>query len=117
MLLVDCEYENFKALRMFKFEAMWIEHEEYLQTVKEGWELYNGTNSSKVEDLVGRLIKCRSIWSKWGRRVFPNARKLVEQLTLRLEECNARILTAEKKAEVENMIKQIKDARDREEVY
>lgn len=40
---------------------------------------------------------------KWGREKFPNARKMIEQLTLKLAECNEGVLNNEKRVEAEEL--------------
>ncbi|XP_028757228.1 uncharacterized protein LOC114716394 [Neltuma alba] len=54
---------------------------------------------------------------KWDKKIFPNARKLVDELTAQLERCNSRVMNEESKREVESLIKEIEDAWDREEKY
>ncbi|XP_028783276.1 uncharacterized protein LOC114739382 [Neltuma alba] len=37
MLSVECEYKHSRVPKAFRFEAFWIEHEDFLKVVREGW--------------------------------------------------------------------------------
>ncbi|XP_028786213.1 uncharacterized protein LOC114742114 [Neltuma alba] len=59
MIAVDCEFKHAWTQRSFKFEAVWLEHEDYLQTVEKGWLQCNVLGRDKVEELVCRLENCK----------------------------------------------------------
>ncbi|KAI9075736.1 hypothetical protein K1719_042222 [Acacia pycnantha] len=93
------------------------EHEDYLNKVREGWLEDGSMERNKVEEFICRLLKCRDVLSEWGKKEFPNARNTVEVLTKKLEVCRRGKLTEQSKMEMEELIRKIEEAWDREEVY
>ncbi|KAI9119593.1 hypothetical protein K1719_009469 [Acacia pycnantha] len=59
ILVVDCCFCELKTPRPFRFEAVWVQHVDFLRVVKEGWANVEGIVDTKVQDLVRRLEACK----------------------------------------------------------
>ncbi|KAI9079218.1 hypothetical protein K1719_038823 [Acacia pycnantha] len=116
-LVIDCCFSEDKAPKTFKFEAYWVEHDDFLHIVENSWNEVVGVAEYKVLDLIRRLDACRKRLIEWNRRAFPNFRKVIDFLRKGLSLCYTGNLNVEKLVEAENLVKQIEEAFDKEEVY
>ncbi|KAI9071980.1 hypothetical protein K1719_046063 [Acacia pycnantha] len=115
--VIDRCFGEVKAPRSFKFEAYWVEHDDFLHIVEKGWNEVVGIAEDKVLDLIQRLDACRRRLIEWNRREFPNFRKVIDLLKKESSLCYAGKLNAKKLVEAEALVKQIEEAWDKEEVY
>ncbi|KAI9119542.1 hypothetical protein K1719_009418 [Acacia pycnantha] len=116
-LLIDsCFYEE-KTFRSFKFEAIWVQHEDFQSIVSEGWLGGKLINVDKMRDLINRLTVCRKKLMYWSKEVFPDFRKAIDLLRQRLTHCTSGVLTLEKLNEAEVLTRQIEDVWAKEESY
>ncbi|KAK4273760.1 hypothetical protein QN277_017095 [Acacia crassicarpa] len=116
-LVVDCWYCEEKSPKQFKFEASWVQHEEFLQIVAEGWNGVEGIVDNKMKDLIRRLEACKKHLLRWSKSAFPNFKKVIEHLRNQLERCFAGQLSDIKFQEAEELVRLIEEAWDREESY
>ncbi|XP_028784473.1 uncharacterized protein LOC114740485 [Neltuma alba] len=117
MLVIDCDYRYVKVPKLFRFEAVWAEHEDFLPIVRRGWRIREGIEGASVDDIVTRLKNCKKILLGWSKEAFPNAKKLIENLTLKLSVCNSGILDEARREEADSLLKLIEEAWEREEKY
>ncbi|KAI9078231.1 hypothetical protein K1719_039845 [Acacia pycnantha] len=110
-------YCEVKTPRSFKFEAYWVEHDEFQYIVEKGWNEVFWIVEDKVLDLIRRLDACRKRLIEWNRREFPNFKRVIELLRKELSLCYARNLNAEKLVEAEVLVKKIEEAWGKEEMY
>ncbi|KAI9116879.1 hypothetical protein K1719_012245 [Acacia pycnantha] len=102
-LVVDCCYCEEKRIRAFKFEANWVQHEEFLRVVATGW-------NETAKPCQKRLIQ-------WSKAEFPNFRKVIERLRNMLSIFHRGVMTAEKMLEAEGLARQIEETWNKEETY
>ncbi|KAI9118304.1 hypothetical protein K1719_010636 [Acacia pycnantha] len=116
-LVIDCCYMEEKGVKPFKFEANWVQHDDFVEIVHEGWNGVDGTNVDKVLELVNRLDACREKLILWSKKAFPNFRKLISHLRSSLSSCHKGCMSAVKLSEAEELVRQIEDVWRKEEVY
>ncbi|KAF7843116.1 reverse transcriptase [Senna tora] len=118
-LIIDLKPMVKKGRRPFKFENMWMEHEDYAEVVGEGWDWEEGKDDviDQMTILSKRLDHCGRFLSDWGKKAFPNNRKEIEKLTNEISVCRSGIMTSEVKGKIEDLVKRIECLWDREEEY
>ncbi|KAK4254647.1 hypothetical protein QN277_010000 [Acacia crassicarpa] len=116
-LVIDCCYVEEKGIKPFKFEANWVQHENFIEIMKIGWNGVNESYSDKVLELVRRLNVCREKLVVWSNKEFPNFRKLISHLRRSLSNCYKGVISAEKLAEAEILVGQLEDVWRKEERY
>ncbi|KAI9109829.1 hypothetical protein K1719_018870 [Acacia pycnantha] len=116
-LLVDCCYSEEKNARTFQFEANWVQHADFLQIVHVGWNEVDGVVEDRVLDLVRRLQACQKKLVLWSKSEFPNFRKAIDQLKIKLGRCYSGGMSAARLEEAEEIVKQIEEAWRNEETY
>ncbi|KAI9100827.1 hypothetical protein K1719_024189 [Acacia pycnantha] len=116
-LLIDCCFHEEKSLRVFKFEAIWTQHEDFQRVVGEGWNEGGEILEDRLKDLVKRLTVCKKKLLMWSKNTFPNFRKIIDQLRLKLASCIERELSRGKLNEVESLTRQIEEEWANEESY
>ncbi|KAK4259744.1 hypothetical protein QN277_006045 [Acacia crassicarpa] len=114
-LVVDCYYIDAKAPKVFRFEANWTQHDDFVCIVERGWYSVDGEVKNKVQDLIHRLEACKKKLIEWSRKEFPNFRKVIDHLHRELNCCYMGTFNAEKLLLVENLVHQIEEAWEREE--
>ncbi|KAI9121789.1 hypothetical protein K1719_007179 [Acacia pycnantha] len=117
VLLVDSCFSEEKSIRSFKFEAIWMQHDDFLHVVREGWLEGELINADGMRDLLNRLAVCRRKLQYWSRGVFPNFRKVIDLLRHQLNCCMSGVLSLEKLNEAEILTRQIEEAWASEESY
>ncbi|KAI9084399.1 hypothetical protein K1719_033589 [Acacia pycnantha] len=106
-----------KGVKPFKFEANWVQHENFYEIVHVGWNGVNESSNDKVLELIKRLYACREKLITWSSKEFSNFKKLVSHLRRSLSNCYRGGISAEKLAEAEELVGQLKDVWCKEEVY
>ncbi|KAI9075927.1 hypothetical protein K1719_042128 [Acacia pycnantha] len=106
-----------KGVRSFQFEAIWVEHDNFLLTVREGWKDVVGVEEDQVLDLVRRLKACQQKLEEWSKQVFPHFRRAIAQLRSKLNECHIGSMTEESILMVEELTRQIEEMWRKEESY
>lgn len=103
--------------RSFKFERMWIEHEDYDYMVRFNWNNGPDVNENPSCFFSGNLKDMRIALSKWSKEVFPNNRKLINELMVELNICNSDNNSNRDMVKAKSIVKLIEDLWDREELY
>lgn len=67
----------------FKFEAKWVEHEECVETIREGWTK-GRERGSPLDTVLEKTKSCRRHLMQWKRRVFRRADVELAQLKVKL---------------------------------
>ncbi|KAI9116796.1 hypothetical protein K1719_012162 [Acacia pycnantha] len=106
-----------KGVKPFKFEANWVQHDDFLEIVHEGWNGADEISDDKVLELINRLDACREKLILWSKKAFPNFRKLISHLRRSLSNCHRGCMSAVKLSEAEELVRQIEDVWRKEEVY
>lgn len=52
LLIVDCDYKHSRVPRLFKFEAVWAEKEDFIEVVRRSWREEVVEEEDKVQGLV-----------------------------------------------------------------
>lgn len=109
-LVIDCYYQEDKAPRLFKFEAAWVQHEEFLQVVADSWKGVVGVEEDRVKDLIRRLEACRRRLLSWSKSAFPNFKRVIDHLRNKLRNCHVGYMSDAKFQEAEILVRQIEEA-------
>ncbi|KAK4252766.1 hypothetical protein QN277_014312 [Acacia crassicarpa] len=116
-LVVDCCHHEEKAPKVFRFEANWVHHVDFLSVVRRSWLEGAGVMDDKIQDLIRWLAFCRKGLMVWDREEFPHFQKLVVHLRQWLADCYKGPMVAGNLLEAEELVKQIEETLDREETY
>lgn len=118
LLFVDFFHKYRRGPRRFRFESFWVEHCEYVDTVRQGWCTGNSHDAlCPTEDVVMRLKRCEQVLKVWGRKNFPNSKKIIEALKVKLAELKKDQWSDQRAAEFENIVKEIEERWKVEEQY
>ncbi|KAI9084511.1 hypothetical protein K1719_033499 [Acacia pycnantha] len=82
-----------------------------------GWNEVDGVVEDRVLDLVRRLQACQKKLVLWSKSEFPNFRKAIDQLKIKLGRCYSGGMSAARLEEAEEIVKQIEEAWRNEETY
>jgi hypothetical protein len=69
----------FREARLFFFEAGWLEEEQCVEVVKEGWDQGMAKGLTRVNRLVGRVAGNLSCWSSNVLGVWEKQRKKLKK--------------------------------------
>ncbi|KAF7835731.1 reverse transcriptase [Senna tora] len=116
-IVVNLKYKLERIKRSFKFEAMWVDHDEFLDIVDEGWKWEKVVFEQEAKILSRRLEQCGRVLSGWSKRAFPNNLKEIDKLTSRLSICRSGPFTLEVRKEISCILKDIEMLWDREEKF
>ncbi|KAF7813704.1 reverse transcriptase [Senna tora] len=96
-LVLDLDFKCEKGSKVFRFDIRWLEHDDFIPKVNEGWSGEYSNDLIPMEILVKKLDKCRKILIDWSKKVFPNCRKKIDRLMSDLNSCQVGVLTEEKR--------------------
>lgn len=112
---------NFVDRRMpwkFRFESMWVEHDEYHSVVRDGWSLVDELEVyDKIHEVEARLNSCRALLSQWSKNAFPNNKKEIERLMGELSLIKNGDMTIDKANEVGRLKGEVEKLWELEEKY
>ncbi|OMO88682.1 reverse transcriptase [Corchorus capsularis] len=112
-ILLDTCYSEEKAMRSFKFEAMWLESPDCEDVVKRGWSVpFEG---SGCYQLVNKLKKSKNELIAWSKKAFPNNRKVIDELMTELVHLQNQKVEEQDVLAVQETMMKLKEAWDREE--
>lgn len=114
-VLINTCFKEKLTPRTFKFEILWVDHPDFLEVVKEGWENGGWVSNGAMDEYVKMLNNCRRILIVWSKRVFQNNAKVLEQLAQELRVCLEGDFSEEKAIEAVQVTKKIEEAWDMEE--
>ncbi|KAK4263572.1 hypothetical protein QN277_028965 [Acacia crassicarpa] len=117
ILVIDCCFLEVKSTSYFKFEANWIQHEDFLEVVRKGWNEVEGPAENRLSDLVKRLEACKKKLVAWSKIAFPNFKRLIDQLKRKLDQYQSSILTEQAVREAEEVTRELEVAWAQEESY
>lgn len=83
-----------RCCRLFRYEAMWEEHEDCKEVIKQGWG-GEVTGLDKWETLLSKVKNCKETLQLWHKRTFKNAnieiRRLKQNAQARLDQASSEI--------------------------
>ncbi|KAF7821130.1 reverse transcriptase [Senna tora] len=116
-LVVDLNFTDSRSPKVFKFEMFWVDHPDYKEVLRRGWEACFDDGDDSLSLLIWRLDKCRECLIRWSKDAFPNSRVSIRALNDRLKACFQGHFSVEKNALMEEIVKMIEFEWDREELY
>ncbi|XP_028755351.1 uncharacterized protein LOC114714752 [Neltuma alba] len=94
---------DIRTPKAFKFEAVWASHPEFVDIIKDCWQIEDVEGSNGVVSFINCLNSCRVKLIKWSKEKFPNNRKLIANLIAKIEDLKAEVYTAESKCNIERL--------------
>ncbi|KAK4274590.1 hypothetical protein QN277_017787 [Acacia crassicarpa] len=86
LLFIQCQYENHKSKKPFRFEAVWASHDHYLEVVKESWRNFSEQDFSGLDLFLNKLKRCKRNLILWSKKEFPNIVKHIDLLKAHMAE-------------------------------
>ncbi|OMP07196.1 Endonuclease/exonuclease/phosphatase [Corchorus olitorius] len=78
LILLDTDQRDKVSRKQFRFESIWVEHEECEEVISKGWE--EDFLRPHCYQLVQKLNGSRSLLISWSKHTFPNNKKLIGEL-------------------------------------
>lgn len=102
-MLLQLEVQERKARKTFKFELNWVEEKGCGEVVEDNWKTDKvGSHGFR---LMRKLNACsKGLW-EWSRKHFPNNRKRIDEIMVKLKELQAR----ESNNEIRKLIKEYEE--------
>ncbi|XP_028754420.1 uncharacterized protein LOC114713907 [Neltuma alba] len=94
---------DIRTPKAFEFEAVWASHPEFVDIIKDCWQIEDVEGSNGVVSFINCLNSCRVKLIKWSKEKFPNNRKLIANLIAKIEDLKAEVYTAESKCNIERL--------------
>ncbi|KAF7835565.1 reverse transcriptase [Senna tora] len=116
-LVLDLDFKCEKGSKVFRFDIRWLEHDDFIPKVNEGWSGEYSDDLIPMEILVNKLDKRWKILIDWSKKVFPNCRKKIDRLMRDLNRCQVGVLTEEKRLKAARVVEEIQKEWDMEEKY
>jgi hypothetical protein len=104
-----------RGARGFKFEEMWVKHENYEAMVKEAWE-QGGVSALGINGLWRRLHDMSGHIERWSFETFGSVRAEIKALRSKLEEAKMAALVSDSSLEVRGIEKQLHEIYEREDI-
>ncbi|XP_073367971.1 uncharacterized protein [Aegilops tauschii subsp. strangulata] len=111
----DLVTEKPRGDRPFRFEEMWLRHDDYEAMFQRIWGQVQGQHKSPGV-VCGRLHEITKEMQRWGRVVFGSVRKQIQRLKKQLLDAKERAVITGLTAEVRDIESQLKEVYEREEV-
>ncbi|CAM8902040.1 unnamed protein product [Rhodiola kirilowii] len=113
LLVLDTQGWLFnKKGKLFRFEAMWLDHPDMGRLMNDFWSSNNNVQSS----WCSKLKDCENMLSAWNRSAFGNVQRRIKDLKVRLEEVKNADRNAQSKEEEEKISEELDLWLAREEV-
>ncbi|KAL9666377.1 hypothetical protein QQ045_000707 [Rhodiola kirilowii] len=92
LLLIDTDKRcHVRRQKLFRFEAMWLEHPEFSPMMDEFW---NSTGNTRLR-WSSQLRRCKTMLQVWNQSAFGNVQKRIKGLKEELQEVKTAVRTAE----------------------
>ncbi|KAF7844736.1 reverse transcriptase [Senna tora] len=116
-LVANLNYCDVKSRRSFKFEISWLDHPDYKEVMRNGWFKSDAMIEEVILELVRRLEDCKKGLIVWSKKVFPNNRVAIANLTAQLRDCFSDGFTESLKLKSDELIKCMEEVWEKEEKY
>ncbi|KAK4268485.1 hypothetical protein QN277_025138 [Acacia crassicarpa] len=117
LLFIQCIPDSNSRKRVFRFEACWAVHANFLQVVKDSWSCRSEHNHRAIEEFVRNLERCKSYLVKWSKKEFPNNVRVIEDLKAQLAVISQGELNPETTCAKSNVMKALERVFDLEEQF
>lgn len=85
--------------------------------VSKGWKRVYVFWDNNRQEIVVHQDSCKKELRKWSKEVFPNNKKVVDELMVKLQACNEGIWDENTKIKAKKIVKQIDKVWRREEIF
>lgn len=82
-LIIDNNPSVYKAKKLFRFEAKWVENPACMDIVQSCWG--EETRGSGITNWMRKLAACEKKLSQWSKNLGDNSRRQIQELLTRLE--------------------------------
>ena len=87
-----------RGKRLFRFESMWLKHEQCAGVVQEAWEI--GIHMERENTLEYCLEQCRTKLTIWNSQVFGHVGKNIERIQGKLQALEAQAVGLSKQEQI-----------------
>ena len=101
--------------RRFRFEAMWLSHEECESTIHHSWS--SAVGGWGMEKLTGKIDRCGVALSQWHKATFGNIQGLLHSKYLELSRLEALDSNSGVVEKISNAKKELNVLLEREEIF
>lgn len=115
LLLFNCCDK--KTPRSFKFESMWVTHDEFDDVVKHNWTVIANNGSYPLDVFLSNISHMKLALSSWSGEASPNNLKAINVLMDELRICNGNRGDENCKMKSLEIIEKVEALWDKEEMY